>query len=189
MSETLPRKTHTFSAVEVQNPDGSWRVKIVSQREKLDDRAKGVFLENYAEFARIGQAARAAGVTPQTVRRHMEIDPEFAEACLAAEHDYRDRLIEHHQNLVFEGTTKITYDRQGNVVGEEKIYPIRLIELELKKHDEGYRDKREVDMKVSGGVLIAPADTESIDDWEARFGNNTIEGEAQEVTDEPEEAN
>jgi hypothetical protein len=112
----------------------------------------------------------------------MEIDPDFAEACLMAEHNYRDRLIEHHQNLVFEGTTKVTYDRQGNVVSEEKVYPIRLIELELKKHDEGYRDKREVDVKVSGGVLVAPSDVASIDDWEARFsGGQLIEGEAQEV--------
>jgi len=178
----LPRKTHMFSPVQYQDAEGNWRVKIVSQREKLDDRAKGIFLEHYSEHARMGQAAQAAGVTPQTVRRHMEIDPDFAEACMMAEHNYRDRLIEHHQNLVFEGTTKITYDRQGNVVGEEKIYPIRLIELELKKHDEGYRDKREVDVKVSGGVLVAPADVASIDDWEARFSQgNVIEGEATEV--------
>jgi len=178
----LPRKTHMFSPVQYQDSEGNWRVKIVSQREKLDDRAKGIFLAEYSEHARMGQAAQAAGVTPQTVRRHMEIDPDFAEACLMAEHNYRDRLIEHHQNLVFEGTTKVTYDRQGNVVSEEKVYPIRLIELELKKHDEGYRDKREVDVKVSGGVLVAPSDVASIDDWEARFsGGQLIEGEAQEV--------
>lgn len=185
MSDNLPRKTHMFSPVQYQDAEGNWRVKIVSQREKLDDRAKGIFLEHYAEHARMGQAAQAAGVTPQTVRRHMEVDPEFAEACMMAEHNYRDRLIEHHQNLVFEGTTKFTYDRQGNVVSEEKVYPIRLIELELKKHDEGYRDKREVDVKVSGGVLVAPPDVNSIDDWEARFsGGRMIEGEATVVNDD-----
>ena len=48
-------------------------------------------------------------------------------------------------------------------------YPIRLIELELKKHDEGYRDKREVKMEHSGGVLIAPSETPSIEDWESKF--------------------
>ena len=177
----LPRKTHMFSPVEYQDADGKWRVKIVSQREKLDDRAKGVFLAEYGDHGRIGHAAQAAGVTAQTVRRHMEVDPEFAEACLAAEISYRDKLLEHHQNLVFEGTEKVTYDRQGNVVSTEKIYPIRLIELELKAHDERYRDKREVDMKVSGGVLIAPAEVASIDDWEAKFAGRTIEGEATEV--------
>ena len=182
MSDTLPRKTHMFAPVQYQDADGNWRVKIVSQREKLDDRAKGIFLAEYSQHGRIGHAAQAAGVTAQTVRRHMEVDQEFGEACIEAEHSYRDRLIEHHQNLVFEGTTKVTYDRQGNVVSEEKVYPIRLIELELKKHDEGYRDKREVDVKVSGGVLIAPPDVSSIDDWEDRFsGGTVIEGEAQEV--------
>lgn len=180
----LPRKTHMFAPVQYQDADGTWRVKIVSQREKLDDRAKGIFLAEYSQHGRIGHAAQAAGVTAQTVRRHMEVDQEFGEACMMAEHNYRDRLIEHHQNLVFEGTTKVTYDRQGNVVSEEKVYPIRLIELELKKHDEGYRDKREVDVKVSGGVLVAPPDVNSIDDWEARFsGARVIEGEAQEVDD------
>lgn len=189
MAENLPRKGQTFTPVQYQDYEGNWRVRIVSQRSSLDDRAKGVFLEEYSQHGRMGHAARAAGVTPQTIRRHMETDQEFAEACRAAEIDYRDKLLEHHQNLVFEGTTKVTYDRQGNVVGEEKVYPIRLIELELKAHDERYRDKREVDMKVSGGVLIAPPDVSSIEDWEARFSNKqeteeVIEGEAKEVTEE-----
>lgn len=171
-----------FAPVQYQDADGNWRVKVVAQREKFDDIAKQTFLDEYSQHARMSDAARAAGVTPPTVRRHLENDPDFAEACLAAEHTYRDRLIAHHQELVFEGTTKVSYDRQGNVVSEEKIYPVRLIELELKKHDEGYRDKREVDMKVSGGVLVAPAEVSSIDDWEAKFANGkTIDGEAQEV--------
>jgi len=114
-----------FSAVQVQDSDGTWRVKIVSQREKLDDRAKGIFLAEYSQHGRIGHAAQAA------------------------------------------------------------IYPIRLIELELKAHDERYRDKKELDVKVSGGVLVAPADVSSIDDWEARFGEGkVIEGEAQEGSDD-----
>jgi hypothetical protein len=174
-----------FAPVQYQDAEGNWRVKVVAQREKFDDEAKETFLAEYSQHGRMSDSARAAGVTPPTVRRHMENDSDFAEACLAAEHTYRDRLIAHHQDLVFEGTTKVTYDRQGNVVSEEKVYPVRLIELELKKHDEGYRDKREVDMKVSGGVLIAPADVGSIDDWEAKFADGkTIEGEAQEVDQE-----
>jgi len=184
MPDNLPRKTHMFSAVQVQDSNGNWRVKIVSQREKLDDRAKGIFLAEYSQHGRIGHAAQAAGVTAQTVRRHMEVDQEFGEACVEAEHSYRDRLLEHHQSLVFEGTEKVSYDRNGNVVSTEKIYPIRLIELELKAHDERYRDKKELDVKVSGGVLVAPADVSSIDDWEARFSNGmVIEGEAKEVSD------
>lgn len=181
-STRLQASNTKFAAVRYQDEDGNWRVKIVAQREKFDDESKQIFLREYAKHARMSTSAQAAGVTPHTVRKHLDKDPDFAEACLAAEHTYRDRLIEHHQDLVFEGTTKVTYDRQGNIVSEEKIYPVRLIELELKKHDEGYRDKREVDMKVSGGVLVAPADVGSIEDWEAKFSEDkTIEGEAQEV--------
>lgn len=170
-----------FAPVQYQDEKGEWRVKIVAQRGTFDEEAKQRFLAEYAQHGRMGTSAAAAGVTSVTVRRHLELDPEFAEACLEAEETYRSRLIEHHQNLVFEGQTKVTYDRQGNVVSEEKVYPIRLIELELKKHDEGYRDKREMDVKVSGGVLIAPAEVATIDDWEARFSEAepvTIEGEA-----------
>ena len=42
--------------------------------------------------------------------------------------------------------------------------------MELKKHDSGYREKQELNVNHGGGVLVAPAEMGSIDDWEARFG-------------------
>jgi hypothetical protein len=174
-----------MTIVKFQDPDGTWREKISMQREKFDDEAKEIFLSEYAKHARMTDAALAAGVTGPTVRNHMKKDTDFAEACLAAQAQYKDRLIAHHQKLVFEGTDKISYDRNGNKISEETVYPLRLIELELKKHDEGYRDKREVDMKVSGGVMIAPADVKTIEDWEQNFQNaKIIEGVAEEIKDD-----
>lgn len=148
---------------------GEWKMKIRMSRKKFDDQAKGVFLEEFRKWGRMGESAAAAGVSPQTVRKAMEEDDDFAEAMQLAEMDYRDKLIGHQQNLVFNGQLKKTYDRNGNLVSEERIYPIRLIELELKKHDEGYRDKQEVKHNHSGGVLIAPAELPSIEDWETKF--------------------
>lgn len=157
--------------VEEQDPEtGKWRKRIKMSRTKFDETAKGVFLQEYAKWGRMGEAAAAAGVTTQTVRKHMEDDEDFAEAFLVQEEEYRDKLIGHHQDLVFNGTQKKSYDRNGNLVSEETIYPVRLIELELKKHDAGYRDKQEVAVTHGGGVLVAPAETASIEDWEARFG-------------------
>lgn len=174
-----------FSAVEVQDKNGNWRTRIISQRTKFDEEAKGRFIDSYKEFARIGDACAAAGITRATYQRHLKQDDDFAEACMAAEEEYRAKLIAHHQDLVFNGTKKVTYDRNGNVVGEEQIYPIPLIQMELRKHDEGYRDKKEMDVNVSGGVLVAPADVATIDDWEARFTDNqVIDGEAVEVDGE-----
>lgn len=166
-----------YTIEEYQDERGDWRHKIVYSRGKMDDLAKHRFLEEYRKFGRKGDACKAAGVTAQTVDGHVKNDPDFAEAVMAAQEEYHDKLIAHHQDLVFNGTQKETYDRNGNLVSTETIYPIRLIELELKKHDAGYRDKREVDVNVTGGVLVAPAEVESIEDWEARFGQKTIEGE------------
>jgi len=149
---------------------GEWRTEIRMSRVKFDDKAKEIFLREFAKWGRMGEAAAAAGVGTLTVRRHMEEDEEFAEAFLMQEQEYQDKLIGHHQNLLFNGTKKKSYDRNGNLVSEETIYPIRLIELELKKHDKGYRDKQEVEINHTGGVMVVPAEMADVDDWEKRFG-------------------
>lgn len=168
--------------VEYQDEDGNWRMKIKMERKKFGDAEKAVFLDEYRKWARMGEAAACAGVVPQTVRKHMEEDEDFGKAVLLAEQEYKEKLIAHQQDLVFNGTIKKSYDRNGNLVSEEQIYPIRLIELELKKHDPGYREKAELDVKHSGGVLVAPAEMKSIDDWEKRFA------QAKDITPEDEDA-
>lgn len=172
-----PSSSSKFVSEEFQDDNGDWRVRIKSQRLKLDETAKGRFLSAYRDHARMGDAAHAAGVTGQTIRKHIVSDPDFGEACVEAEDTYVSRLIAHQQKLVFEGSVKKTFDRQGNIVSEETVYPIRLIELELKKHDDGYRDKREVNMNVTGGVLVAPPEMKSIEDWQKQFGDKMIEGD------------
>lgn len=155
--------------VQYQDGDGEWRQKIKMTRIKFDDKAKEIFLEEYRKWGRMGESAAAAGVSTQAVRHAIDVDEDFAEALLIAESEYKDKLIGHHQDLVFNGQEKIHYDRNGNVISRETIYPIRLIELELKKHDEGYREKQDVKVHHTGGVLVAPAEMPTIDDWEARF--------------------
>lgn len=162
---SIPIKLDIFDEV-----SGEWRTVIKMSRIKFNEKAKEVFLMEYAKWGRMGEAAAAAGVSTQTVRKALEEDEDFAEALYMQEEEYKDKLIGHHQNLLFNGTTKKTYDRNGGLVSEETIYPVRLIELELKKHDEGYRDKREIKHNVSGGVLLAPAEMKDITDWEKKFG-------------------
>jgi hypothetical protein len=148
---------------------GEWRTVIRMSRNKFGEKPKEIFLREYAKWGRMGESAAAAGVSPQTVRKALEEDEEFAEAMIMQETEYQEKLIGHHQNLLFNGTVKTSYDRNGNKVSEETIYPIRLIEMELKKHDKGYREKQEVEINHTGGVLVAPAEMKSIDDWETRF--------------------
>lgn len=148
---------------------GDWRRRIKMERVKFGDKQKGIFLDVYRKWGRMGEAAASVGVSTSCVRRHMAEDEDFAEALLVAEEEYKEKLIGHHQDLVFNGTVKKSYDRTGRLISEETIYPIRLIELELKKHDSGYREKQQLEVSHSGGVLVAPAEMGSIDDWEKKF--------------------
>lgn len=176
-----PRKTdylpappkRAFVMEEWVDSEGVKRYKLMPAMTKVDDDLKARIVAEVAEHGRLGTACRLNKVGIQTIKRHIEKDPAFGASMAEAYEAYKDRLIEHHQNLVFNGTTKTTYGRDGNVVSEEQVYPIRLIELELKKHDEGYRDKKEVNMNVRGGVVVAPAEV-SMEDWESRFGSKEI---------------
>lgn len=165
----LARGSRAIRITEQDPETGEWRTYIRMSRVKFDDEAKARFLDEYRKWGRMGESAAAAGVSKQTVRKALEDDEDFAEAVMACEEEYKDKLIAHHQNLVFNGQEKISYDRNGNIVSREQIYPIRLIELELKKHDKGYREKIEQEITHKGGVLVAPAEMKTIDDWESRF--------------------
>lgn len=180
----LSRRSKVVEIKKYDEETGEWRMEIRMSREKFDDEAKGVFLHEFMQWGRMGDSAAAAGVSTQTVRAHMEKDPEFAEAMKYCEDHYRDKLIGHHQDLVFNGTVKESYDRNGNLVSRERIYPIRLIELELKKHDSGYREKQEIDVNVKRGVVVAPAEMKTVEDWRNKFSGVTIEHKSK--ADEPE---
>ena len=182
--DQLPTRPSSSKMVaeEIQMFDGTWRVRIKAQAGKFDDEAKARFLEHYAENGRKGDAARAAGVTTKTVWDHAGKDENFAAAVMAAEENYESKVMAHVQELVFEGTKKQTFDRNGNLVSEEQIFPIPLVQMEARRVHEGYRDKREMDVKVAGGVLVAPPEVASVNDWEKKFGGKTIEGEAEEIS-------
>ena len=177
-------KQGRFYAKEIKLLDGTTVVKIVSSQGTFTPDLYNEFLEEYEKHGMIRKAAAAIGVGTSAVKRVIMKNPEFAEACAECEETYRDKMVQHIQNLAFNGSIKKTFDRTGKLLTEETIYPIPLIQMEARRVEAGYRDKREVEMKVSGGVLIAPAEVKSIDDWEKKFKDGeTIEGEATEIED------
>ncbi len=154
--------------------DGNWRLRMTSG-SKFDEVRRGIFLREMAEHGRKSTAAMAAGVSVTTANWAIKNEPDFSEAIAHCQLIYKDRVVAHHQDLLFNGVEKVRYDNKGAVVETTREYPIRLIELELKLVDDGYRDKRTIDMNVSGGVLIAPAGM-TIEEWEKKHGQ-TVEGE------------
>jgi hypothetical protein len=163
--------------------EGNLRYRLVKRNNKFDEERQALFLEQIAEHGRPMTASKVCDVSMPRIREYAERNPEFAELYAEAMEAYKDRLLSHHQDLIFNGMLKKSYDRNGNLVSEEKIYPIPLIQMELRKHDEGYREKREVTMDVKGGVFVAPAGL-SAEDWEKQFspGGNQVE-EAEVVED------
>ena len=154
-------------------PEATWLDSLVKGRIKFDKQAKQIFLDSYKKTGLKGRAAEKAEVTMKTVDRHKENDPDFAEAYKQAEAYYHDDFVNHSWNLARHGIVRRRFDRAGNIVEESVEYPIRLIELELKKIDMGYRDRQSIDLtQTSVGALLAPA-TMTPEDWmEAQKAKN-----------------
>lgn len=159
------------------------RIRI-NRKGGFDDRKKILFLSIYSKTNRMGDSAEAAGVSQKTVREHMQKDPDFGEAVVAAEQAYRDHVVALIQDLAFNGTEKVHFNRNGDIVYKETIYPIKLIEMEAKRVEPGYRDKQDVNIGFTGGVLVAPSSLGSIEEWEDKFGQKTIDAEFSEVVGE-----
>lgn len=144
--------------VNVRADQTNWRRKLAQSRIKFDDDQKEIYLEELSRHGMRGRSAKAAHVSPQTVINHLENDPDFAAAHAAAIEEYRDSVVDHATTLALDGITVKKYNKDGVLVEERQDYPIRLIELELKKVDPAYRDKQTVDLNHAGGVMVAPPD-------------------------------
>lgn len=143
----------------------TWRTKLKQSRLKFDDEQKQVYLKALAAHGMKGRSAETAGVCPQTVGLHRENDPDFSAATDAALDAYRDKFVDHATTLAYDGITVRKFNKDGDLIEERQDYPIRLIELELKRVEPDYRDKQTIDLNTAGGgVLVAPAEM-TPEDW------------------------
>lgn len=151
----------------------NWRQKMKEERVKFDDDRKEVFLNHFRQRNRLGEAAKAAGVTGATVRKHLENDPDFFEAFEEARLDYKDQFMDHVQNLMLEGIREPIFGGQfkDEEVGQKVTYPTNLIAMEMRRVEPEYKERVEIDAKVQGGVLAVPADAGmSVAEWAAKYG-------------------
>lgn len=133
-----------------------------------------VYLQEIREHGIVDLACIRANLSKGSINKYVDENPEFEEALQEARAVYKSKVLIHHQDLVFNGTEKVNYDRNGNVIATERVFIPRLIELELRKVDSEYRDKQEITHKVSGGVLVAPSDLNSVEEWEAKYQSSPI---------------
>lgn len=139
----------------------TWRKQLRERRIKFDDKAKQRFLEHFSKTSRMMDSAKSAGVTLNTVRSHIENDPEFAEMFEEAREAYRDRCHQHADMLMFEGVQKPVIGGQykDEIIAYVTEYSVALLQMELKRVDPSYKERTEIDLNAKGGgVLVAPAD-------------------------------
>jgi poly-beta-hydroxyalkanoate depolymerase len=130
-----------------------------------------LFIHHYRKTNNLAHSAALIGVSASAVRQRRKKDKIFAKLMDLAEEQYADQVKSVFQDLALNGTEKHTYDRNGNLISTERVIHGRLLELEMKRVDPSYNEKREVAHTVAGGVLVAPAEV-SIDQWEKQYNRD-----------------
>lgn len=136
----------------------SWTRKLRAEQVKFDDEAKGRYLQALVCHGKRSLAAEAAGVSQQTVKNHIKIDPEFAELFNAALQERADRITQRIEEEALEGFDEPIFSQKtGELLGYRKVLetPIRL--AILKRYDPEYKDRSETTVNGAIGVLVAPA--------------------------------
>lgn len=139
-------------------PEPTWRER--QRRNKFNDDAKEIFLTHFRKTFKLGESARVAGVCVQTVVDHRKKDENFAAAMEEARYIYADMVEDAMHKVAIEGTEKITYDKQGNVVSVERIFATNIMAMMAKRANPEYKESTGLDLTLGGGasgVLVVPA--------------------------------
>ena len=171
MADDSPDQTKGRASTRMRRGGGpadqaTWRKKMQASRIKFDDIQKEVFLAALARHGKKMLAAKQAGVCLQTVNDHLENDPDFAANYDETVEDRAQRIVDQLEREALEGHTQPIFDKDGNEVGEKRIYESGLRAMLLKRYDPEYKDRQEIDLKGGGGVLLVPA-TATDDEWAA----------------------
>lgn len=129
------------------------------------------FLDAYMDCGHKAKAALVAGLSYSSILKAEKADPEFAEEVKQAHELFAAKLSDAAYKAAVEGWKRPIFDAKGNQVGTEWKFSERILELLLKRHDPNFRDKVEVDQKVSGGVIVVQAPAMTMADWERQVAS------------------
>lgn len=130
-----------------------------------------IFCEHLSILGRVTHAARASGVSPLTVKAAEKNDPSFAEMVGLAQMEYRDKVAAEVYRRAIEGydVPIIGGKDKDRVVALERRYSDRLLEMEAKRVDSGYREKQSLNIGQSGGVIVINAAPTDKEPWRDKY--------------------
>ena len=139
-----------------------------------EEQYRELFLKNYTKTNNLSHSAALIGVSAAAIRKRRKKDKIFDRLCVQAEEQYADTVKSIFQELALSGTEKTTFDRNGSVMSIEKVIYPRLLELEMKRVDPTYNEKKEIAHSVSGGVLVAPSEV-SVEQWSKKYNDDNTD--------------
>lgn len=147
----------------------NWRVKTKEASAiKLDDAAKGRYLQTLAQTGKRGLASAAAGVSHTCIQRHMKEDPEFIEACEVAITDYREQRVLLIENQALAGFEETIFSPTGEMATRQR-YETQLRLAVLKAYaPDIYTEKKEIDVTFKGGAIVIPLPA-APEEWDKMF--------------------
>jgi len=162
----------TVELVKEQTPDRGNHPNL-----KFTPRVLTHILNEIASCGVYYKACAAAGVSLAQFNRLREVHPEIKALVEEAKLYYQDLISHTVHNRAIEGWDEPVF-YQGRMIGTQRKFSDRLLELQAKRHCPEYRDKSEIDVKVAHGVLIIREPEMSQEEWLAQeMKRNAIEGE------------
>ena len=104
-------------------------------------------------------------------------NPEFAEMMAEAQMEYRDKIAAEVYRRAVEGWDVPIVGGQfkDQVVAHERKFSDRLLEMEAKRVDPGYREKQTVNVGQQGGVIVISASPANKEDWRDSYNATPID--------------
>jgi hypothetical protein len=147
----------------------------------MDDEQMGTALTVYASCGRKTDAAKAAGVSSQTLKHYQDSDPDFAEAMEEALDYYRDKLTANIENRALNGTMEpvIGGKNKDEVVAHIQRFETSLTMMHARRFIPEYSEKYQIEHggQIDHGVLVVgrPSNLEG-PSWEQAYGGKIPAG-------------
>lgn len=150
---------------------------------KFDDDAKVRYLNAICLTGRIGESARAAGVSMEVVRQTRKADEYFGELHDEAMQYYKDLIEAEVHARAIEGWEEPVYQK-GELCGYITKKSDKMLELLAKRHIPEYTERMSLNANVSGGVMVIPASAQTDEEWEKQEADKCRHTPTQDPSDE-----
>ncbi len=147
--------------------DGVTLVK--GRRTKLTVKMRCDFLRDLAQHGNFSRACRENAVSATTMQRLKRLDEDFEAMCLLAKDQYRHSVRDQVRFRAYGYPAPVFH--QGVLTDVRMEWNPRMLELEAKRVEPGYRDKPLMEANVGAGGVLVVQGTLDEEAWSSQYGD------------------